>query len=585
MTKHELRKEMIMGVIDEMRGPRFNINEVVKYNPVSEYIVGTVIPMDWKSPLKKDNLDSENITDIDYVGSDDSNSDVDNVLGNNSPILNPNSQIRSFGISFIVNSQDNILLDICVTWGRYFKDEDSKKGFSLNGFLKEREPTDILWRRESFGDVREVNVDNSFKKGNTIPIYESEDGSINLFIKRQELDKNNSHISIYLINNLMVTSNKNKSRPEAQDCLFQPSIRINLKDSNKLMSMDTFAESNNELDFLYRNKPVLATGHLCSVIWKDIDYYNEFKDLKNLIWPDESAITNSQDFIEPTIRTEFLPLYPINLPDFNLNNVNLELRANKLAYSTKNELYDNLLNLYNSYSNWINKNASKKKSLPKNYLEISENIINKEKEVLDRIKEGIELIKSEKLVYLAFCFANKTIHLQDEWKRGINTGTKINLSDKCDKNAFKWRAFQLAFILINLESIWNENSKNKSVLDLLWIPTGGGKTEAYLGIMAFTMALRRLKARFGLIKEKTGAGVSIISRYTLRLLTVQQFRRTLKMVTAAEYLRVYKSYGNIGWRNSNSISEEDWLYGSVRFSVGMWVGGSVTPLHLNKEKM
>ena len=585
MSNHELRKEMIMGVIDEMRGPRFNINEVVKYNPVSEYIVGTVIPMDWKSPLKKDNLDSENITDIDYVGSDDSNSDVDNVLGNNSPILNPNSQIRSFGISFIVNSQDNILLDICVTWGRYFKDEDSKKGFSLNGFLKEREPTDILWRRESFGDVREVNVDNSFKKGNTIPIYESEDGSINLFIKRQELDKNNSHISIYLINNLMVTSNKNKSRPEAQDCLFQPSIRINLKDSNKLMSMDTFAESNNELDFLYRNKPVLATGHLCSVIWKDIDYYNEFKDLKNLIWPDESAITNSQDFIEPTIRTEFLPLYPINLPDFNLNNVNLELRANKLAYSTKNELYDNLLNLYNSYSNWINKNASKKKSLPKNYLEISENIINKEKEVLDRIKEGIELIKSEKLVYLAFCFANKTIHLQDEWKRGINTGTKINLSDKCDKNAFKWRAFQLAFILINLESIWNENSKNKSVLDLLWIPTGGGKTEAYLGIMAFTMALRRLKARFGLIKEKTGAGVSIISRYTLRLLTVQQFRRTLKMVTAAEYLRVYKSYGNIGWRNSNSISEEDWLYGSVRFSVGMWVGGSVTPLHLNKEKM
>ena len=159
----------------------------------------------------------------------------------------------------------------------------------------------------------------------------------------------------------------------------------------------------------------------------------------------------------------------------------------------------------------------------------------------------------------------------------------MDLSDKCDEDAFKWRAFQLAFILINLESIWDNDSKNKSVLDLLWIPTGGGKTEAYLGIMAFTMALRRLKAKYGLIKEKTGAGVSIISRYTLRLLTVQQFRRTLRMVTAAEYLRVYKFHGKFGWRNSNAISE-DWIYGSVRFSVGMWVGGSVTPLHLNKKE-
>lgn len=586
MSDRELRKEMIMGVIDEMRGPRFNINEVVKYNPATEYLVGTVIPMDWKPPIKDkrtmDDLGSENINDIDYVGSDDSNFGMDNVLGNNSPILNPNSQIRSFGLSFMVNSQENISLDICVTWGRYFKDDDSEEGFSLNGVLSKRQSNDKMWKRESFGEVRKVNVDNSFKNGNKIPVYESDDGSVNLFIKRQELNENRSHISIYLINNLIVTTNKKKSRPEAQDCLFQPSIRVNLKDSKKLVGMDTFAESSDEMDFLYMKKPVLATGHLCSVIWNEIDYYDEFKDLKNLIWPDESAIDNSQDFTEPTIRTEFLPLYPINLPEFDINENNLELRANKLAYLTQKELYGNLLKLHDSYSEWITKNVSKRKSLPEKYLKISKDIIDNEKEALARIKEGIELIKSEELVYLAFCFANKTINLQDEWKRGINTGVDVDLSDECDDDAFKWRAFQLAFILINLESIWCNDSKNKSVLDLLWIPTGGGKTEAYLGIMAFTMALRRLKAKCGLIKEKTGAGVSIISRYTLRLLTVQQFRRTLRMVTAAEYLRVYKSYGKIGWRNSNTISE-DWIYGSVRFSVGMWVGGSVTPLHLNKK--
>ena len=102
MSNRELRKEMIMGVIDEMRGPRFNINEVVKYDPATEYLVGTVIPMDWKPPIKDkkpmEDLDSENVNDIDYVSADDSNSGMDNVLGNNSPILNPNSQIRSFGL-------------------------------------------------------------------------------------------------------------------------------------------------------------------------------------------------------------------------------------------------------------------------------------------------------------------------------------------------------------------------------------------------------------------------------------------------------------------------------------------------------
>ena len=147
MSNRELRKEMIMGVIDEMRGPRFNINEVVKYDPATEYLVGTVIPMDWKPPIKDkkpmEDLDSENINDVDYVGFDDSNSGMDNVLGNNSPILNPNSQIRSFGLSFMVNSQEDISLDICVTWGRYFKDNDSEEGFSLNGVLSKIQKKDF----------------------------------------------------------------------------------------------------------------------------------------------------------------------------------------------------------------------------------------------------------------------------------------------------------------------------------------------------------------------------------------------------------------------------------------------------------
>lgn len=586
MSEKELRKEMIKGVIEEIRGPRFGVNEVIKYDPWSEYLIGNIIPKKWKAKEKNnitfDDLDFNNTSESDYASSDDSNLDEGKILGNSSPILNPNSQIRSFGISFFVNSQKSVELDICITWARYFNVEDVTEGYDLDGSLTEKGKDETLWKRKSFGKIIKFNTGDCQKGGNLIKIYDSDDGVVELFIKRQDFTENKSHMSVYVINNLNVTENKSNYHPYTSDCIFQPSIRINMDDLGDIIEMDTLMDPDDELNFLYRNKPVIATGHLCSVIWENNDYYDEFSNYEHLLWPDESFDEEYQKFKKPSIRSEFLPLCPINLPDFDVGKGDLELHANWLAYATQDEIYQNLIKLYDSYLKWIENNEHQFDLIPDDYKSIGKGILKRERESLDRIKEGIELIKSEKLVYLAFCFANKTIHLQDEWKRGINVTKGSEINSNYDGNSFKWRPFQLAFILISLESIWNENSKNKDTLDLLWIPTGGGKTEAYLGIMAFTMALRRLKSRYGLIDEKTGAGVSIISRYTLRLLTVQQFRRTLRMVTAAEYLRVHESYGKVGWRNSDDISE-DWIYGTVRFSVGMWVGGSVTPLHLNKE--
>jgi hypothetical protein len=136
---------------------------------------------------------------------------------------------------------------------------------------------------------------------------------------------------------------------------------------------------------------------------------------------------------------------------------------------------------------------------------------------------------------------------------------------KTEEEDFQWRPFQLAFILMILEPICNKDSEHRNHIDLLWIPTGGGKTEAYLAIMAFTMALRRRKARKCKEEDTTGGGTAIITRYTLRLLTVQQFRRTLRMITATEYLRVMKSERGLGWRPARCDIYDDWIYGSIRF--------------------
>lgn len=162
---------------------------------------------------------------------------------------------------------------------------------------------------------------------------------------------------------------------------------------------------------------------------------------------------------------------------------------------------------------------------------------------------------------------NRTMHLQRNimnYARKHGEGVSCSFRDFVDprnpKNDFSWRPFQIAFILMNLSGIVNPLDDDREIVDLLYFPTGGGKTEAYLGLMAFVIAHRRLTARDSDEYNHDG-GVTAILRYTLRLLTTQQRDRITKMVVAAELIR-QKEYPK---------------YGQAPISIGFWVGGKVTP--------
>lgn len=131
---------------------------------------------------------------------------------------------------------------------------------------------------------------------------------------------------------------------------------------------------------------------------------------------------------------------------------------------------------------------------------------------------------------------------------------------------WSWRPFQLAFILVNLPALLDpthpERRLDTGTVDLLFFPTGGGKTEAYLGLTAFTLALRRLQ---GEISGHSGeGGVGVLMRYTLRLLTSQQFQRAATLICACEM------------RRRELVAGGDNRWGDTPFRIGMWVGGAVS---------
>ena len=189
------------------------------------------------------------------------------------------------------------------------------------------------------------------------------------------------------------------------------------------------------------------------------------------------------------------------------------------------------------------------------------------RETLRRIEDGLELLVEDEQAAEAFRFANLAM-----WQQRIHTilSLKKRRDEQVDERSIdvpanrSWYPFQLAFVLLNLRGITKLDHKDRSsdadaVGDLLWFPTGGGKTEAYLGLSAYTMGLRRLQ---GTVAGRSGeCGVAVLMRYTLRLLTIQQFQRASALICACEVIR--------------RTDESKW--GKEPFRVGLWVGQKTTP--------
>ncbi|MGE3633994.1 MAG: hypothetical protein AB7P00_29105, partial [Sandaracinaceae bacterium] len=198
------------------------------------------------------------------------------------------------------------------------------------------------------------------------------------------------------------------------------------------------------------------------------------------------------------------------------------------------------------YAAWLD-DVEKKDALSGSRADVRHELLGEARYACDRIRAGIARLKNDADALEAFRLANRVMAAAAR-KRTVYTDGEVP----------SWRLFQLAFLLLNLDGVTDPHHADRKTVELIFFPTGGGKTEAYLGVIAYALILRRMNGRG---TDHEGLGVAVLLRYTLRLLTLDQLARATTLICALEVLR----------------RERPELLGQTRFSVGLWVGKSATP--------
>lgn len=323
----------------------------------------------------------------------------------------------------------------------------------------------------------------------------------------------------------------------------------------------------NMLRFLYRDIKDYGVGHLCSVDWKKDDdgtlhVFSEF--MPTIESPDvEPEPRDKKQEIKKNDGTIEAKKYLDNTQFLQFKDLSV------FSDLTNEQIKNGLLDFVEKYRQWID-------NLPAvNDLAISN--IKKCKDDYERIKRNISDFLSDDSKMLSFRLMNAAMFMQlwhntDKNKEIVRTQDPSLTFDfyrdeADDTSIFKgahaaWRPFQLAFILLNLDGIFqrdpnSEWKERNELVDLVWFPTGGGKTEAYLGIIALTIVNRR--RTFG----KKGYGTAALMRYTLRLLATQQFQRAFRLILALEQIR--------RWNNT------EYNLGDSEISIGLYVGSGSLP--------
>jgi hypothetical protein len=536
-------------------------SEVLTISPLQLYATGVLFPQRVRQETLEDSSDTPTTTEEEVLAEEQEPIEIDegkrtggsSDAGSWSDEQEPLNLANEFspsavGISFRLETPAT--LTASVSYGTYeptkLTEAHPRAGeFGMDGRAFPATRDIPAWKR--IPHSRELRLDIGKDVGSLPPIKVDDAGSLTLRITVRPRGDGSSVVSAMLVNEKRGIGTQ---APSCADVYFQVGLAITEADQRPVflpIDRSVGAASGDDpevasMDLLFRHRRAFALGHGAAGDWNRDEALSE------------AGATNR-------VSAAAIPSYDLKpiRPRTSAYRGETALRLSMgFLHSAEDDsqIIEALTELAGDYEAWIEAQKSVAGSLPSSLATAaSSNIANCEKCAL-RIRKGIDLLSNESDAMLAFRLMNKAMYVQQYHSRLRRRDIGSERPAPCGTGEDNvWYPFQLAFILMNLASTFNPDDDERSLVDLIWFPTGGGKTEAYLGLSAFTIILGRLRGE--------AAGTTVLMRYTLRLLTAQQFQRATALVLALELMR----------RNHDLGAD----LGDEPISIGLWVGKSLSP--------
>jgi hypothetical protein len=556
-------RENLVDVLErELLGPKFGPDEVLPLSPRAQYLVGHIAPVKLLGNSRKEaeedvdadgelievraDVDSADGRGVPTYAADDSEADD---AGDDVEDRGPRQGLMipaSMGLRFQVPA-DLPSFTVTASWGSYTTvqtDEETKAGRKRSHF--QREPVEI---------DRQISL-TDLGPGRTATVALQD--AIVLRVDRYD-DANHGRVLV----EIALCNDRETPMPiPVNQWLFQTKLRIDAGGQEVFLPVRDVVEHEwpehddevRRLDLQYRDRLEFAIGRTCSVDW----------------------VVKRGSRRATQVSTTWLPT--AETPQTQAGSVSgAELSMEALASASPDQLRDGLEPLVHGYASWINERITEAADLPPHLAAAADLPLFEAGQVRDRLAAGLQHLTSDAEALRCFQFMNRVMRdqrlaSQVAAARASDATVTIEAAQAevagLGPQAASWRPFQLAFILMQLGALTDPTSPVRSEehlarVELLFFPTGGGKTEAYLGLAAYTFAIRRRQA---IVETASGPldgrdGVAVLMRYTLRLLTAQQFQRATALVCAAELTRL----------------DDEATWGVEPFRIGLWVGTDVSP--------
>jgi hypothetical protein len=511
---YALRDALVGRLEKDLVGPGAE-NELIEDPPITKYASAILYPRDAGALDPQEDVDS---------------TDSDDETAPDPPVALANVRYpSSMGMTFAVDLRIAQRLKVMVAAGCYTPvavSTERPKGGARRAGVREH------WQREAL-ELEPIELDLTTPVADSrIPLAEG----LTLFVRVREPDPQGIvPVTLGLLNDRLLPEGE-KQRDAYS--FFQPEIMVCPEPQAAAFAERAFHGRGGVPDeeaasyrLLYRHAREFAVGHGCSVHWQ--------------LGPDPARAA--------MVRTTFTPKCELASAD-----IDDTISMSVLADGTKESVLPPLEDVCSSYERWI---AGQEDGIPGLGNGLSEPALNNLARCRDaarRMRDGLECLRADQAAWTAFRLMNEAMLQQRARTRWHREG-RATPAPQAD-SGHRWRPFQIAFILQCLRGLVSPESHERNYVDLLWFPTGGGKTEAYLGLVAFAIFLRRLRSG-------TEDGVTCLMRYTLRLLTIQQFERAALLICCCESIR---------------RARQD--LGATPISIGLWVGQGATPNTLDEAR-